>query len=371
MTTTLRRSLSLSVLVVSLLCVTSACGPDTASIPPGTAPDDGNTTPGGGGKPDVTPEDDGAPKSKAVAVWGIGDRWYDYGENHTVTPQNASWLVVGDGAPVHLTVESFYGPTGDSSMPSMTIRRFVDGAWTTVSTWESPVRVRDAAQCVRFDAEPQADCAGAYDLMWRTDVRPLPEAGFSISNPGFYISSAPNRAVYRLETRTPPSDPSASVATAKRILSVLDDDAEPVLRNHFFDNPEHSVVQLGADLYIAQWRMETDEDSVTFETRCLRAKSSASATGRFGGPTQTLTIQREDLDAWTYIDLCVEDGGPTVTAHATTLKAGGWVSNATFDLAIQRKGDTFVLWTAPESIFEGLRTAPFADVAPPAYLWEN
>lgn len=371
MTTTFRRSLSLSGLLVSLLTFTTACGPDSAIDPPDETPDDGNTKPGGGGKPDVTPEEDGAPKSKAVAVWGIGDRWYDYGENHTVTPQNASWLIVGDDAPVHLTVESFYGPTGDSSMPSMTIRRFVDGAWTTVSTWESPRRVRDAAQCVRFDADPEVDCAGAYDLIWRTDVRPLPEAGFSISNPGFYIASAANRAVYRLETRTPPADPSAAVATAKRILSVLDDDAAPVLRNHFFDNPQHSVVQLGADLHIAQWRMMTDEDSITFEARCLRAKNSVTATGRFGGTTQTLTIQRQDLDTWTYVDLCVENSGPAVVEHASTLRAGGWVSNATFDLVIQKKDDTFVLWTAPESIFEGLRTTPFADVAPPAYLWEN
>lgn len=318
-----------------------------------------------------TPDNDGAPVGRAVASWGVGDDWYDNGANHTVTPQNASWLVTGGSAPVHITVDGFYGPTGLSSMPSMTIQVYEDQAWSILATWRAAQRVRDEPQCLAFTRTPEAPCDGAFDIIWRTDVRPLPETGFSISNPGFYVSSLPGRSVYRLVGRTPPSDPVAAANPSARILSVLDDNVEPILQNLFFDDPQHSVVQLTGDLYAAQWQMRLSDDTVSFESRCIRARETRAASGTFTGPSQTLQLDRGDLDQWTFIDLCNEAEGPTVSGQAPALRAGRWPSNATFDLALQRKGDELVVWPAPESIFEGLRSAPFEDVLPPAYLWQN
>lgn len=320
---------------------------------------------------DSSHDDDGAPLESSTQSWGIGAEWYDYGSNHSVSPKDISWLIVRDeGNATHLRVDGFYSDRGVSSTPSMTFTHFIGGERTPPKAWLSPTRIRDEFQCLRVEDLSQSFCGSAYDLIWRTDFRAIPRAGFSISNPAFYVETSRGERVYQLASRDVPTSISIAAAAGQRVVSVLDQDASPLLKEAFFSKG-YSVTQLTGDLHIAEWTLSrSEDDSVLIQARCVQAKPTPADTSPLHGPPAHLYFAAPAEGQWIFVDLCSADG-PRVSFESENLRAGGWPSNDRFDLALQSKNGQLHLWPAPESIFTPQRVPAFTPKDMPRVYWQD
>lgn len=355
-----RRTLQLGCLLAGL----SACNENSQDLdnkpPPPTPPLETNPHTGS----------DGAPDTPGVQSWGIGAKWYNYGANATVTPKDISWVVViDDSNATHLKIDSFYGDEGESSKPSMTVTRMVDGQWQASEEWTSPTRIREEFQCIRFNDLDTTGCEASYDLKWRTDNRSIPSAGFSIPNPALYAETGRGERVYQLETSQIPSSLDDVISNGLRIRSVLDDDATPVIEQKFFQDTENSLLQLTGNMRLVEWRVQEEADELHFEARCIPVTPSAATTGTLNEPPSSLHIPVPHEEGWSFIQFCNVEDGPNLMHEQVDLRAGDWPSNAEFDLALRRKGEDLEIWTAPEGVFAPIRSTAFEELSPPAIFW--
>lgn len=356
-----RRTLQLGCLLAGLVaCNENPQDPGNEPTPPPTPPLETNPPTGS----------DGAPDTPGVQSWGIGAKWYDYGANHTVTPKSISWvIVVDDASATHLKIDTFYSDLAESSTPRMTVTRMVEGQWQASQEWDSPTRIREEFQCIRFDDLETTGCDDEYDLKWRTDNRSVPAAGFSIANPALYAETGRGERVYELPTTQIPSSIDDAIADGLRIRSVLDADATPVIEQRFFQDTENSLLQLTGNMRLVEWRVQEEADDLHFEARCISVKESAARTGRLSEAPSSLHMPIPHEEGWSFIQFCNDESGPNLMHEQRVLRAGEWPSNTEFDLALRRKGEDLEIWTAPEGVFVPIRGTAFEQLSPPTIFW--
>lgn len=312
------------------------------------------------------------PEGTAVEPWGIGDSWYDYGfVGHFVTPAERSWVITNDDGAYHLVVNNYYGPTGEGATPKVDIRTWTNDAWSPPVEWQAPRSLLGKPPlCLRLADAQTVECADAYDIIWRINRRPVPEQGFSVSNPGIFVNRGPGIGVFQFEEKTPPATvPTEPSATAKRIRSIFDSDAQPILP---FDELQTggSIFMLTARLKIAEWSVvKTSDGTVVVKARCVDAKPTHAATDALDVPPGELRIEGE-RQQWSFVELCGDDGAPELATSLDAMKVGQWPDNTTFGLVIQTIDGQIKVWVSPDQPIEVRTDSPaFENTVPPATLW--
>lgn len=360
-------------LLLSTSLAVGGCGDDGAEVVPPPPEDPYENTPSG----------DGAPEGLGLQSWGIGAKWYDYdGDTHVVLPTDESWYFLRDGETWHLSINQYYNREGTSGYPDMIVQRWnADSqSWTRVGRWEASAKVGSLIQCFRFDAPAAAksgeECASFdYDVIWRADFRPLPGAGFAISNPGFYVATDRGGEVFNLQRKQPVSDLDLLNADgAVRIRSIFDHDAVSIIEERFFSETEesasNSVISLTGDLQAAQWRLVENGATIQIESRCVGVNTTDPALApELNGSTQQLLADLSDSPTWTLIDLCGESG-PTIAFELETLRPGLWPSNNAFDLALQKSESGLTIWMTPEQVMMPIRGANWNPIVVPSQFWD-
>lgn len=316
----------LSALLASLIaCAFIACGDSESSKP-------------------FDPTD--LPEGTATEAWGIGDLWYDYTfDGHTVAPRNISWVITKpDETAYFVRVARYYGDDGASGKPTMLIHMWdpTTNAFGEPQQWNAPSRITEGRLCLNLNSAQTVSCDGDYDILWRTDKRPVPEIGFAPSNPGIFVERRDGTTVYQYQQKTPPEtlptrdqsisskecaveqsiveDENATPPTAEedevprnpdceflpwRVESTFDHDATPLIALDKLP-ASHSVFHLTANLRIAQWsaRMNTSNNSLEIEARCVYATVHNACTDALDMETKTLTLDLDSVEQWTFVSLC-------------------------------------------------------------------
>src|SRR5690625_19761 len=355
--------------------------------------------------PDPPRTSDGDPLQGArTENWGIGDRWYDYTfDTHSVAPADISWVILRDEDAYHFRVLRYYGDDGAAGKPAMVVRRWTGDGFGEEQTIKVETSIRSAPACLRFETGDVVSCddASTFDLVWRTDRRPIPEEGFAIGNPALYATSDGDTHVVQYPskkapealpdlTRTVPrevcepfnADPDIEVPTRDprcetmpwRIGSIFNADA--ALSVSFDDLQTHDVFQMTGTMHVAQWRAEIDElrENLTIWARCTSTDFTAACTPPLDTTPERLSIPLHELAAWTFVDLCGAKGtsapyAPRIYEQRDVLRAGLWASNEAFELAIQRTDQDIRLRIAPSQPFERAAHDGFSDAHVPRSLW--
>lgn len=369
----LLRGLSLLVLGASVV----ACGDDKP-------PTGGETTDPPASDLEDEPALDGAPENAGIQSWGVGAKWYDYdGSTHAVSPSKEAWYLVRDDATWHLSITRYYNDDGISGHPNMVVNKWDAGSssWTRVGEWLASEKVQAQRQCFRLD-DPENPKKGdecnsfEYDVIWRSDFRAVPAAGFSIGNPAFYIATDKGGEVFNVQNKALPSNLDVlSTSAAVRILSIFDHDAVSIIESRFFTQVEdhtNTIVSLTGDKLGAQWRLDEEGDEVTVTSRCVDINTTnPAAAPTFDGDSATLSFDiGESANEWTLVDLCGEEG-PSVFQTLTSLRPGNWPSNDKFDLAFQKSDDGYVIWMAPEQIMIPVREGNWGSIQMHPVFWSN
>lgn len=392
----------LKLLVVSTLCTAflMACSDSDSSNPYG-APDGFDPT--------------DLPEGTATESWGISDLWYDYTfDGHTVSPRDISWVITtADDQAYFAYVKRYYGDTGHSAMPAMEIQTWDADteSFQDPVEWKAEERITETQVCLTLADAQSVPCDGDYDILWRTDKRPVPEVQMAPSNPGLYVERRKGLRVYQYHGRTPPEalpideetisskqcateqsfltedgqspehqddeddTPSECDTLPWRVESAFDHDAIPLVTLQELTQ-EKSVFQLTANLYASQWRADIDADNNTLniDARCVYAEFENACSDPLDMDAKSLTIDLDSAEQWTFISLCElpdvvlktiygmdstadepvdplcennDDDAPCITASQNDLRAGAWPDNRTFDLVVQNTDDDVRVWIAP------------------------
>lgn len=334
-------------------------------------------------EPPWTPTD--LPEGTAVESWGIGDRWYKYTfTNHSITPNDISWVVLQrDGDAYFLTVDGYYDESGArTGYPRMSIRLWNGTAFGEAKQWVSTESVKEKPLCLSLETAETVDCEGDYDLIWRIDYRPIPELPMMMPNPGFYVQRVGGTKVYQYNGTMPPAAlPTVSNEEPPFVHSIFDEDARPLLAAELF-TPEKSVFQLLATLKIAEWQVLFNEDksTITLQSRCVDAKDTHARTAHLEESPALLELVIDELETWTFIDLCgttldaeiEDDASPLTISHsAQNLRVGQWPNNKSFGIALERTdgNSPLRLWVSPDQPVEVRDADAFEPTAPPTGLW--
>lgn len=429
----------LSALLASLIaCTFIACGDSESNAP-------------------FDPTD--LPEGTATEAWGIGDLWYDYTfDGHTVAPRNISWVIIKPEQQAYFVrVARYYGDDGASGKPTMFIHAW-DAETETFgepAQWSAPSRITAGNLCLNLHNAETVPCDGDYDILWRTDKRPVPEVGFAPSNPGIFVERRDGTTVYQYQQKTPPEtlptreqsisskecaveqsifqdENAAPPATEEdegqrnpdcellpwRVESAFDHDATPLINLDKLPST-HSVFHLTANLRIAQWsaHVNTESNTLDIEARCVRAVVDNACTDALDMQAQSLSIDLESADQWSFVSLCAlelaelvpirglvacrNDGKdddtciqtcaamkkedkekcvpdfvpplcdelPCVTHQQEDLRAGAWPDNRTFDLAVQTTDDNVRVWVSPSQPITVKEETLSKDTTAPRALW--
>lgn len=361
-------------LLLSTSIALGGCGDDGAEVVPPPPPEDPYEN---------TPSGDGAPQGLGLQSWGIGAKWYDYdGDTHSVLPTDEAWYVVRDGETWHLSINQYYNREGTSGHPDMIVQRWNANSqsWTRVGRWEASAKVGSLIQCFRLEAPASAksgeECASFdYDVIWRADFRPIPTAGFAISNPGFYVATDKGGEVFNVQMKQPTSDLSLlATENSVRIRSIFDHDAISIIEERFFSEGEGSsdntVISLTGDLQAAQWRLVDNDGVISVQSRCASVNTTdPSLAPELNDAPNSLELDLASAQAWTLIDLCGENG-PSVAFELETLRPGLWPSNNAFDLAIQKSDTGLTLWMTPEQVMMPIRGGNWDPILVPSQFWD-
>lgn len=126
----------------------------------------------------------------------IGSRWYEYeSSSHVLRPKAQSYVVriVDDGtagfAYAAFAPQSYYDEqTGDSGLLTLSLSRFIDGAWTTATSLKLSQNVKTADICLDLEDGAEVACPAGH-LRIETNPRLLPEAGLVVAEPSFSLPS--------------------------------------------------------------------------------------------------------------------------------------------------------------------------------------
>ncbi|MFB6350547.1 MAG: hypothetical protein ABEN55_04655, partial [Bradymonadaceae bacterium] len=123
-------------------------------------------------------------------AYGIGASWFEYDDaNHTVTPRDTVYRIRRDDLDALFEVTSYYDDRGESGYFSLRVRHRRDDGWGESRALTLSRNAKESAVCVALDPLEQQACDGANtDLVFRTDLRTVPAAGFAVSNPAIYTT---------------------------------------------------------------------------------------------------------------------------------------------------------------------------------------
>lgn len=309
--------------------------------------------------------------------WAVGDRWYLYdGRTHTLAPRDEAYLVQTDGGTALFVVEGYYGASGESGVFTLSHRSAEGAQWSASETMTLTGNVKDGPACVALGPWRQVACEDPdAALVFRTDRRVLPAAGFVVANPAIYEMGHPEQRVVELAVldrdawNNPPSDLAGALDEGRRASAALTRAEWPI--GLLDENEERSWLQAATSFSLIHWHAEVQDGEVHLRSRCVPlAITEAEQSGFDSAAVQEASLLAPDVGASVWIRLC-----PDIQTVGTTPSffLGTWPDSRDFDLLLEGHRDGVALRPAPGSLlYQQSESDPSLVREPdvPATLWQ-
>jgi hypothetical protein len=312
-------------------------------------------------------------------AYGIGASWYNYNSaTHAVTPRDQVYRFGPDGQATAVRITDYYNDRGTSGHIRLKIRRQSDGTWESVETIGHIGNIKEAPVCVDLQAGRTVDCGDdTADVLFRTDLRVVPAAGFAVQNPALYstahFSDDPEwvLGVGSGSSLDPVPDAWNGVGDARL-------NPEHGLLRPYLDTSEGSLetpvmIQATAAFELALWRAEqldTSTGEVRLTAWCTELKN-ASEKQEWARPREPHSrIIEWPSKGGILVDLCAS-GGPTVVHEYSEPLRGRWPDSDTFGLVLERFDGMAAARIAPGHLIRGTESETFdGSLWVPPGLWE-
>jgi len=294
--------------------------------------------------------------------YAIGSDWYDYdGRTHVLTPKTEVYAVrASDGRAALVEVAGYYSDKGVSGIFSLRGRDAGSGAWGEVSEIVLTGNVKDAPVCAAIGPVREVPCDGPdASLVFRTEWRPIPEAGFAVSNPAIYAVRGTSIVVMQADALEDIADAPGAVTEMDATPSV---DVDPGLARIGWVYDEGALtdarthLQVTSSLGLAKWSLTSmqvgGELSIGLQVACQGIDLTEQPD--FSGEPMgvTLTSPMPGTSSTTLVRLCTP--GAEAAPEVVEWREGGfyglWPDTTTFDLMIVREGDDVAVLLAPGSL---------------------
>lgn len=392
MTTSYPYSLAaIALLGVGILLASACLDPESHEAPPSESP----LTP-----PGTTPEAPAtglllAAQDLGLDPYAVGTRWYDYDpRTHVLTPKAEVYRLSRGATPLaQLQIVRYYDARGESGSFTLRTQRYGEEGWEDEAELDQLPNIKQAPLCLseRLEVVP---CSRRDEvaLVFRISQRVLPEAGFSVSEPGLFLNApfTPDADAERLRLDTL----AAASLDAASALEV------PELAPPSAADPQHSRVgwlhdsaqdlevrrdiqlQVTSSLHAAQWQAVslTRDDAngaLTLELAALCQRvdlSGAQAPFTMDDFSNlSITLPTDTTYSAKLVTLCRAEGDTEVAGDvvgsAATPWGALWPAEPPFDLFVEqyegrvavRLGPGTVLWNWTRAM--GMGKSQFEPIA--------
>lgn len=319
-------------LLAAIVSSNVACSDLETTLPSDTASDAGNVT--GDVSTDTATASDSADADAAVdsiwplavgdwisPAWQPGSDWYNYDSTtHVLTPRSLEYaLDRGDGE-YRFRIDSYYDRRGESGVFRLIVNSAAGERELQMSS-----NTKSGPVCLSLSQVGEVPCDDAADLLARTDFRPVPAAGFSVSNPAIYPRRASDGSIPEVYVGTNPV--SAAGQPGRLYMDAL-------LAGERID-----LVQLTGSLNLAHWRAEVLDIggamALDVDVRCVPAAIDATEQAPYGADVQTFSVELPEVSTRSVIllALCGEEG-PGIVEERDSLLNGDWPDTRTWDIAL-------------------------------------
>jgi len=345
-----------------------------------------------------------------------GDQWYNYdGQTHIVTPREEVYVFDRGDTRFAVELTSYYDRRGESGVFSLRAASLTRDGVGLVHELQLDGNVKRAPVCVRVAPEPRTvSCEGAWDLVFRTELRVIPGAGFAVNNPSImargHYASETTVGVRAYAVRAIEALPDqALVGEGGQVLrSSKDDPQASTIGLRMFNNAGeiagHELLMATGDVQLAQWRLLAVAREYGDGDGTAGAEARGAAGAEAGGEVGVRIASRcvplaTSLDGQTamengapgevafslpatgfgvaLVDLCSPDG-PQVTELADEPFDGLWPRTDTFDLFVESYNGEIVFRPAPGTLTRRVHTregdpaqATFGPVDLDGALWAD
>lgn len=331
----------------------------------------------------------------------IGTSWYDYTQSsHVLSPRDHVYVLRRDGAPTaRFEVQSYYDERGESGV--FTLRREVarEGAWGAVEEVRFSKNVKEGDICLSATLDEVACEADAAFLVFRIVRRALPDAGFTVKEPGIFLRrqkelhsfSTDEIALVEAADLEAVTQDFAALTTAKpRPSSAADPSHSRVgwLHETADAAPRQDVnFQVTSTMHAAQWQAltltrEQETLTLTLQVMCQRVDFARQRTFDTQATREvTLTLDASTPYSGQRVALCDAEQDTAVlgqTLDTTTTPYGGlWPEDPSYDWFVEQyegrvairlaPGNLLWNWTASSA---GSGDTTFAPIDPQA-VWDT
>lgn len=298
-----------------LLGALVGCAPDTPSTQPARA---------------VVEQVDPAERFTTEA-WGIGASWYEYDETtHVLTPRDERYRIEAHDVDVLLRIVSYYDTSGTSGHFTLQLWSASDPD-APRATLELAGNVKDAPVCVDVAAAREVSCdAPEAHLVFRTERRVIPEAGFAVAEPGFYL----HEPVVGREADVRRVVPGAETAEAPAVPDAWRVPEDAILPSALDLATTQPVQQATRGGYVAQWEIREVRESsgattVVVAVQCAPMATSADEQVPWSDAPSELELHLDGSADVVGVTLCGDAGG---SAALLSPSVAAWPSNTAVDV---------------------------------------
>lgn len=334
---------------------------------------------------DVLPDTDGpapvAPKPLHTPE-APGADWYNYdGRTHAVTPREATWIASNNQRDIAVAITSYYDRRGESGYFSVRVRTRAAGGnrWSDAQPLALTQSVKEAPVCIVVSAAgvPAATtCDQAWDLVFYTEPRVLPTAGFTVRNPALAFAGhhAANHDSFDVVETAQPLDtlPATGFPDDHTVLvsGRVAPNEGPLAQLLDLDNDQVAAFQFTTDFFVARYTAQTtgqdaQATTVQFTYACTVLPPQQAEFPVLPDATQTLDVVVPDGQT-VWLDLCGTQGTRTSEPQPVGPRQLP-VSDPVWDVILDGTPTGVVLRSPPGST---VRIAPRNEEVP-RDLWDD
>lgn len=365
-----------TVVVLSLLL--AACG--DIETTPEESPDNKRTI------PESTTKLRATPNGFTEEAYGVAAKWYSYrSETHVLDPKNFVYMVDGPESHVLLEIVSYYNDEGDSGYMTIRAKKVAESDLGSTQKLQIKGNVKKGRVCLDVQSLETTSCeSDNWEVLFRTDYRIVPAAGFAPSNPAIYFaghwSQDEKVEISRIQAEKMKDVTSESLEDATELRSAQYSRLDSMLGTFPEDRlPSDVFFQATPGQKVVQWQVtDITDGELEIRSRCADLASS---------PAQQTSLSDKEIATQTYE---LSDGSEQYAVQLASICSGElvldkprnepfeglWPSTKTFSLFIEKTGGETSLRLPPGHLFwnatanaEG-QPEDLEDVKIPAQLWE-
>jgi hypothetical protein len=374
----INHSLNNILTIVALTLLLAACG--DIETTPTESPGNERTI------PESTTKLRATPNGFTEEAYGVAAKWYNYrSETHVLDPKNFVYMVDGPEAHVLLEIVSYYNDQGDSGYMTIRAKKVAESDLGSTQKLQIEGSVKKGRVCLNVQSLETTSCnSDNWEVLFRTDYRIVPAAGFAPSNPAIYFaghwSQDEKVEISRIEAEKMKDVTSESLEDATELRSAQHSRLDSMLGTFPEDRlPSDVFVQATPSQKVVQWQVtDITDGELEIRSRCADlATSPGQQTSLSDNEIATQTYELSDGSKQYAVQLASICNGDLVLEQSKSEPFEGlWPSTKTFSLLIEQTGDERSLRLPPGHLFwnatanaEG-QPEDLEDVKIPAQLWE-